>query len=340
MTCSAPLLRAALLGGVLALHSAPAAARERDCPGAAIDSDAAFGARYPELLAQLRGELSRRPDVDRCARVELRVEREPVIAVSVTLLDGRTALRSVQRAEELPGLLQALLLIPAPNEAPRAAPPERTTPSAAPARPSAASRDPSLESRRERLTPPSGVAGRELGVELSALGGARIGGGQVGYGVGAQSLLEVKSWLLGVMGRVDGYRSLQGGDPETALELALLGGRRLDWGPVALDLTAGPGVATLGFRMSETRAVQVEGMNSTARPSPPPAPEERPGAVPRLLLGARLSFSPRSVLRSFVGLDLDMGRGLTSGSGESVAESARLPSFSVGLSVGATVGTR
>ena len=34
-------------------------------------------------------------------------------------------------------------------------------------------------------------------------------------------------WLIGFEGRVDGYRPLQSGDPQTALQLAILTGKRL-----------------------------------------------------------------------------------------------------------------
>jgi hypothetical protein len=57
----------------------------------------------------------------------------------------------------------------------------------------------------------------------------------------------------------------------------------------------------------------------------------------RLLLGARLGFSPRSVFRTFVGIDGEVGP--TQASNDDVSASARLPSFSVGLALGATVGT-
>jgi hypothetical protein len=56
-----------------------------------------------------------------------------------------------------------------------------------------------------------------------------------------------------------------------------------------------------------------------------------------LLLGARVNFRARSVLRGFLGLDADIGL-----SRESVPQSIqapRLPDWSAGLVLGATVGT-
>jgi len=334
MTWPPPSRLAALVAGIWALSPGRARAGEGDCKGTAIEADEAFTARYSDWLDATRSDLSRRHDIDRCARVGLRLDRGSGVTVSVTLLDGRTAERSVQRTEDLSGLLQALLLVPARAEP--QPPPEPPPPPEAPSKRNRPSR-PAFVDLRER--PVSEAAPRPLGVELSALGGARIGDGQVGYGVGALSFLEVKSWLFGVMGRVDGYRSLRGSDPETALELALLAGRRLDWGAVALDLTAGPGLATPARSISRTETVRVDAMGPS-KAEPPPRGAETPDVVPRLIFGARLGFSPRSVLRSFIGVDADVGRSLGSASGPGVTESSRLPSFSVGVSLGATVGTR
>jgi hypothetical protein len=72
--------------------------------------------------------------------------------------------------------------------------------------------------------------------------------------------------------------------------------------------------------------------------TPPPllASESRSGPVPRLLLGTRLGFGPRSVLRAFVGIDGEVGPALASAG----PSSARLPGYSVGLSAGVTLGTQ
>jgi hypothetical protein len=56
-----------------------------------------------------------------------------------------------------------------------------------------------------------------------------------------------------------------------------------------------------------------------------------------LLLGARFGFSPRSVFRTFVGVDGAVGPRRVDNDANSA--SARLPAFSLGLALGATVGT-
>jgi hypothetical protein len=323
---------AALVAFLAGLCPARALAVERDCPGLNIEPDAGMRAQWPDLLQRIDREFSLRPDVDVCARVELRLESHSVITVSVALPDGRATSRSVTRHDDVIPVLQALLLVP---EAPRVVALVASPKAPSAPRPARVERT----SRTDRDTAPAVAGARQLGFELSVLTGARVGDGQLGLGVGALSFLEVRSWLIGFAGRVDSYTPLAGGDSETALELALLGGKRFDFGRVSLDLSAGPGVAIKGLAFSQTEVVRSDDM---APPSPPPEPpplhaDPSSGPVPRLLLGARLGFSPRSVFRTFVGIDGEFGP--THASPSEVTESARLPSFSVGLALGATVGT-
>lgn len=326
---------AALLAG-LCPRALPAA--ERSCPAIAVEPDAGFRGRFPDLLERIQNELSVQADIDACAHVGLRLQGE-AIGVSVALPDGRAAARSVTRSEDVMPTLQALLLVPDPAPATATAPSPRREP---PARPQRAV-PPAVETN-QRDVPPPVTAARQLGFELSLISGARIGDGQFGYGAGALSFLEIKSWLIGFEGRADGYRSIHGGDPETALELAILAGKRVDFGSVALDLTAGPAMAMKGIAFSQTESAQVQGMPGTV-PAPPPGPRTEPstGPVPRLLVGARLGFRPRSVFRTFVGIDGELGPAQAQAEplpyGTEVS-SPRMPTFTVGLALGATVGTR
>jgi hypothetical protein len=333
MNRTPPAAVAALVALLAGLCPGALLAAGRDCSGPSIEADASLRGRWPELVDRIRRELMARADLDACARIELQLEGESILTVSVTLPDGRAASRSVTRRDDVIPVLQALLLVP---DAPRAAP-SVAAPSPAPA----VRRSPSLpRSRpRDRDAPPTPLPARELGFELSVLTGARAGDGQVALGVGALSFLEVKSWLLGFAGRVDAYRPITGGDPETALELGILGGKRFDLGGVALDLSAGPAVAMKGLAVSRTEVAQVDGMAPADAPPPPPPLEADPssGPVPRLLLGARFGFSPRSVFRTFVGIDGEVGPARDSSSQEPT--SGRLPTFAIGLAVGATVGT-
>jgi hypothetical protein len=91
-----------------------------------------------------------------------------------------------------------------------------------------------------------------------------------------------------------------------------------------------------GVTFSHTERAVVMGMPS---PSPPPTSEPSSAPVARLLLGARLGFSPRSVLRTFVGIDGELGPSRSSAAVEGNTSSPRMPTYTVGLALGATVGT-
>jgi hypothetical protein len=330
------------LGALLALaHPGAAVAVERGCPGVMIGADPDFRARFPDLLEDLQRQLAARSDLDPCARVDVRSEGDAVVTLTVTLPDGRAASRSVTRRDDIIPTLQALLLVPARTSAALVAAPSTASPPTPAATP--------LPSHRLRLranlnrlhddAPPLAHPARTLGVELSVLTGARMGDGQIGVGAGMLGFLEVHGWLLGFEGRADVYRPLLMGDPETALELALLAGRRFDFGGLALDLSAGPAVAMKGLAFSQSRSAEVMAMGTNSPPPPPPPAESDPssGPVPRLLLGARFGFSPRSVFRTFIGVDGAVGPRRVDENATNA--SARLPAFSLGLSLGATVGT-
>src|SRR5687767_5741904 len=102
----------AMVALLAALGPRVALAAERGCPAMAIEPDAGFRARYPDLLESIQSELAARADIDACARVALRLETGAGIDVSVTLPDGRTASRNVARRDDVMLALQALLLVP------------------------------------------------------------------------------------------------------------------------------------------------------------------------------------------------------------------------------------
>ena len=333
----------ALLAWLCAFAPQLASAAERACPTTAIQTDANLRTRFPDLLERIQDELLARADIDACARVALRLEGAGAFGVSVTLPDGRTAARSAARAEDVVPTLQALLLVPTTDLAPEVAPapPPRSVPKSAPStlavRGSVRKRALARSEVADRDLPSSPTAAaRQFGFELSVISGVRFGDGQFGYGLGMLSFLEVHRWLIGFQGRADGYRSVRGGDSETALELAFLVGRRFDFGSAALDLTLGPAVAMMGVGFSRT---ETEVVNVMQAPMPRPARSEpSSGPVPRLLVGARLGFSPRSLFRTFVGVDGELGPAHTPVDPAFNVSSPRMPIFTVGLALGATVG--
>jgi len=316
-----------------ALGPRVAGAAERGCPAMVVEPDARFRARFPELLGRIQTELSARADIDTCAEVALRFDNDADIDVTLTLPDGLTGSRSVARRDDVIPTLQALLLVPAPAPVTVATP---VTGAALSSRPLVAKPRPPRPERPERDQPAAMARVRQFGFELSVISGVRLGDGQFGYGAGLLSFVEVHRWLVGFEGRADGYRPTYGGDPETALELSILAGRRFNFSGVALDLAAGPGVAMKGVTLSQRESVPAPTTRSVA---PPPRTEPSSGPVPRLLFGARLGFSPRSVYRTFVGIDGELGLTRTSPEPDAVVSSPRMPLFTLGLALGVTVGT-
>ncbi len=309
-------------------HGALAAAHR--CPGMTVEADARFRSRWSGLLERIEREFSVRADLDACALVDLRVEGEAIILVSVTLPDGRAVSRRLTGGDDLVPTLQALLLLPAPSPP---APAEASPP--APAAPQSTAWV--AETLQRDAAPPT-TASRSPGLELSLFAAARARNGQIGLGLGALSLLEHDDWLFGFEGRADSYRAVSGDGRKTALELALLAGRRCELDSVTLDLSAGLAAAMLRLDESHSRSQGVSVSRTgtiTESSSSVPAAAPRSGPVPRLLLGARLDFNPRSVFGTFVGIEGELGPALASAE----RSSAHLPGYSVGVSLGARLGT-
>jgi hypothetical protein len=298
-----------------------------------IAADAALGEQFPDLVRRVRDEVLARKDIDACARIALSL-RETAIVVEVALPDGRSAARAAQQQEDVVPTLQALLLIPERTSA-TSVPPTRATDSNvrhAPKRARVKAQS-ATEARAEIAPLPADSAGG-MGVELSVLTGARIGDGQASLGLGAMSFLDFSGWLVGFEGRADQYQALAGGGTEPALELGALFGKRLRFAAITLDVAAGPAFAIKGA-MADTEAVMV---SMGAPEPPPPRPEPSSGPAPRALAGVRLGFSPGSVFRTFVAFDGSYGA--TRAEGTMGEGSPSLPAWTLGLALGATVGTR
>jgi hypothetical protein len=337
-----------LLTGILAVFCVrPAFAEEPSCAAMTLEVDASVSARWPGLVNRVREAFEARDDIDRCARVKL-TPGEGSVTVDVMLPDGRSATRSVSRQEDVVPTLEALVLVPAlvpqrsvqgqtpapdppasgsPEASSRSAPqPEASPPGTRDVRPRGGlpvpDRDPSAASPGY---PPS-----RLRIELSVMTGARVGDGQASVGLGAVSFLDLSGWLVGLQGRADRYRALSGETPgASVLEVAVLAGRRFRFRNTALDLVAGPaevlqGTTTFASQPTATGGATVTGSSSST--------------VPRLLLGARVDFSALSTLHPFVGLDGEVGP-TRAGDGGGLPEVPRLPVWTLGLALGATVGT-
>jgi hypothetical protein len=316
--------------GILAVCAQPGRANGASRAVLVIEADAALS---PALLNHIRETFDGREDIDHPASVKVS-QRDGAIVVEVLLPDGRSAVRSVPRQDDVIPTLEALLLVPQRSTAAQAATPEPATPEPVMERaPAALDQGPAVPDRaissRSSPAPKPG----HLRIELSVAAGARAGDGQTGVGLGASSDIELFGWLVGLDGRIDRYRN--GSVSEGALRFALLGGRRFRFDDLALDLVAGPGAELQGTEVVEAHS---SGTGTVITRS-------SPGAVPRLVLGSRLSFGARSTLHTFVGVDGEVGPvdrasrpALAVNARELPVKDDRLPAWTVGFALGATVG--
>ena len=313
-------------------------AAEPACAAIAVETDPDASARWPDLPERVREALGGRDDVDACARITITQNRatRATIVLEVFLPDGRSAVRAVLQPEDVVPTLEALLLLP--RERARAEdPPEARTTATATATAAATLQPPSAAGASaiasRHAEPPKSATGppRAFRLEFSLATGAHVGDGHVGASLGALTFFDVAGWLVGFEGAAHRYKLVAGDADTDGLALAVLLGRRFRFHAVSVNLTAGPAVALpgIGSRFSAMAAGDV-----------PMAPVVRQSAVDRpstrLRCGARLTFRPRSLLRTFAGIDADFGARADAGL---APEEPRLPSWTVGLVVGATVGT-
>jgi hypothetical protein len=315
----------------LAVTLVSSTASALECAELRVDTDESVRATWPGLAERVRSTFAEREGVEACARIRL-VRVQGAIRVDVTLPDGRSASRWVRERDDVVPVLEALLLVPPSDAAPSA--PESAAPSEheqvkAP-EPEAVRPKPRrtrLELRiaerdlRDPEEPPSGG----LGFEVSAFASTRTGDGQVSLGVGLLSFVELSAWLVGFSARADSYPG-PSPPPGPTLEAALLAGRRLRFESTALDIFAGPALLVQG----ETESVWAG-----------PAGEYREtssGTSPRFTFGSHLHFATDSILRSFVGVEAEIGQ--KEGSTASLDGPSEAPSWMFGVAAGATVGTR
>ncbi|MFL5304316.1 MAG: hypothetical protein ACJ8F1_03845 [Polyangia bacterium] len=283
------------------------------CDALAVGVDSSVRERWPDLPATIRESFQTRADVDACARIDVAAQGA-AITVTVVLPDGRTAARSVSRPEDILPALEALLLLPdgaaADHIAGTTAPRQAEVPAASP--PTVARLDmpaPPLE----RPSP--------FRIEIDVAADVRAGKGSYGGGIGA--LLDIAHWLLGFQGRIERYTAADAGAAAMALELIALGGHRFNLGTShTLDLTVGPAVA---LPAANVRSSQMVAQTAPTRVVVSQTNTDQVRA--RLIVGSRLTFRAQSLLRTFVQVDADVGE-------------PGQPAWSVGLALGAAVGTR
>jgi len=329
---------------VVALAAADAKAAPA-CAPVAVATDANVRRRWPDLADQVQRAFEQRDDVDACARIDITIMGAAVV-LKVTLPDGRTAARSGLRREDVLPALEALLLLPESGAV--AAPPAATAAAETAATPARVQPPARIEANITILPqpapPPPADRGSRVRIELGLGIEGRAGDGQMGAGVGVASFLELAHWLLGFQARIDRYQLVSGRASATAgsgnampgpaesmaLEVDALFGRRFELGTSALDLCAGPALAMHGS-VTVTAPVTGGAMSTSA----PPRDEQ---GLPRLRVSSRLTFHAHAALRTFIQLDGEIGR--PHSATEPIPDQVDLPAWTVGLAIGATVGTR
>jgi hypothetical protein len=360
------------LSGALLAVAHPAGADERACAPMILEQDDSVEERWPGLASQICRAFREREGVDSCARVELAASTAG-IRVGVTLPDGRSASRSVSRRDDVVPTLEALLSVPAlrapadgcalqvssmsvattdgESSRPTTAASSATTVASAAKRSPSGLRIPRSRSVRRSPTAASTrhVTHRDdfedgpreaersgFNIELSLLTRAGAGAGQTRAGVSALSFIDISGWLVGFEGRADGYE-LTGDEPHGAFELALLGGHRFRARAWVLDLILGPALALEGVN----RVDAAVGPSGSREPPPVEPPETSSGPVPRLILGAHVGFDARPGSRFLVGIEGEFGADDSEPALAPVPyRTTHLPSWTVSLALGATVGTR
>lgn len=304
----------ALLWGLSGIAWAvPAAAQSAPCAGAGVEAEPGLSAAHPALVGEVRRALADREGLEPCARVELGLERSAIL-VGVTLADGRSATRMIADSRDVVPVVEALLLVPAPEPEPEAPP----TPAARAAeRPRPVRR---ILAPEFTAQPPSAGSSR-TGIEVSLAAGVRLGDGQSSLGLGAISFLELSSWLLGLGLRADHYESPI--EAYSVAELMALFGHRFRVDRAAVDLVAGP---ALVLQADSTLETGPKGQSRVAGTEP----------VPRLAFAGHVHFGPPSSLHPFVGIEGEAGPTTV----QDPRPSQELPAWTLGVALGASVGTR
>jgi hypothetical protein len=306
----------ALLWGLSGLAWAvPALAEPAPCTGAGVEAEPGLSAAHPALVDEVRRVLAQREGIEPCARVELGLARKAIL-VGVTLADGRSATRAIADSRDVVPVVEALLLVPAPEPEPPPAPHAQTT-----QKPTERPRSVRRIIAPELSAQPAPADPSRSGVEVSLAAGVRLGDGQSSVGLGAISFLELSSWLLGLGLRADHYESPS--EAYSVMELMAPFGHRFRVHSAAVDLVAGPALVL------QTDSAVESGPNGESR-------HTGTEPVPRLAFAGHVHFGPPSSLHPFVGVEGEAGPTTV----QDPQRSPELPAWTLGVALGASVGTR
>jgi hypothetical protein len=352
-----PARYAALFSTLGVVATSPSLAADHGCRLMTIEVDPLMRQQWPDLPDRIRGALAGWRDVDLCARTTVRWKQR-MIVLDVVLPDGRSASRMLSRVENVVPTLEALLLLPVADahlpEPEMAGPDNPVETSAKPS----ASRTPTQERApdspvidsarqaeprpRERATttivsvaaaPTAEQSDARFRLEFSLATDARVGSGQVGVGLAVLTFFDIRGWLLGFEAAAQEYRDMGDSPATSALELALLGGRRFRFERTAIDVVAGPALAVPGIGRHDAARAQA-GSHASAAPAP-----TSDGPSTRLVGSARVNFRMRSLVRPFAGIEGELGFKQSAPAASPAPSPPHLPAWTFGVVVGATLGT-
>jgi hypothetical protein len=313
------ILVAAPIGGGEAVASAACSGPELH--GHGLDPS------WTEELSRVQSSLRGRADVDHCAEIDVSATTSGAI-LRVTLSDGRTGVRSVDRRTDLLATVEALALLPPPaetaDEPSGSSTSAATTATAAPPSSRSVSPRPDLPWRPpgEDAALAAGPTRSSLRFDLGAAVGSRWSGG-LGGSAGLLGEFGAGPWVLGVGARWEGYE----GPAQSQ---------------VLMVQTVGVG-AELGYRITLGRIgvvallePSIDALSQAPRYGTPGPVSVRDARVARLGGELRAMVLSEQRLRFFVALDggVDVVTDEANQPGL-LASTPALPTWSAGLSVGA-----
>ncbi len=283
------------------------------CSGPRIIVTAELDARWRRALQAAREALSTRPNLDRCAAVAL-TPSDAGMHVQVDLADGRAASRNVRDAEALAPTLDALLSLPEE---------EAMTPLTS----GGSLEEP--ESTMEKGAPRRSVQRVHFEAGVGAMSRVAAPPLYASVGLAAFAQVSLDPWLAGVTARWDATDELVTESSPSGFNMQTLGlgvavGARSEHERLTLDTTIGP----------EILAENQEAFGGDANP------DGIGGGVTdfRLDLSLRLSTSSGAI-RFFAQADADASPSRLRRQRQLDPGLPTLPSWSMGLALGAACGT-
>lgn len=305
----------ALISGASLLWAPRAESQESTtpCKNPRVTVEGNLSASWQEAVASLCGALDSMRDVDQSARLLVQPAEGGNLRVVASLRDGRVAERSVPSPTDLRATVEALVTLPPPLDAPK--PAEAPEKSDSPAAPSRTSSNADVGRTHEHEP-------RPLAIEVGASAVGRVWGSPTYMSAGGNLYAGLRpgSWLFALLVRWDPLETLTGVAP-SGFEMDTVGAGFV----VARALGASPEFdigATVSLLEETQSAEDVSGETSGSQT------DVRAGVLARTLFG-------RGSFRGLVSFEADVSPGRLRRTARIAEVLPDLPSWSVGVGVGA-----